>query len=355
MGMIHRVRSLVTVLALCVPSIAAADQVKRKGPDPVSTFLTQDKYTYCDVKLLSALWKQSVSDAKATIGIKLQAKSDPTIDKMLVDARAAAKKTASLRCTFAEAGFSYEDAATLAKLWKKTESAAKVLAEDKILAGGEKNLRAILKKGGTTTPAQEDPTATFLKQDTYTYCDVKLLTKLWKTSTDQAKATIGLKIQSKNDAYLKSELVTARKNKSVICTYSDAFSYADIEKIAKRWGVPISQAKMKVGLNVRAGNAASIRADLNSTVSPDNPDLQAYLKQNKYTYCDAAQIAAMWKTSVEEGKTFIGAKLRLGSAQSVDNTLVQARKQPPVDGCKKTAPAPTKPVPPPPPPAPKKM
>src|SRR5262245_15459843 len=111
--MIHRVRSLVTVLALSIPGVAAAD---KPAPDPTETFLKQSRYTYCDVKVLSALWQQSISDAKARVGVKLQARAEKYLDSELANAR----KNAAARCTFAEAGFTFDDAQRLAKLWKKT-------------------------------------------------------------------------------------------------------------------------------------------------------------------------------------------------------------------------------------------
>jgi hypothetical protein len=319
--MLHRARSLVAVLALSIPTLAAAQP--KKAPDPVSTYLQQEKYTYCDVKILSALWKQSVSDAKATVGLKLQNKGEKQLDTALVTARANARKNASLRCTFAEAGFSFDDAKTLAKMWKKTESAAKVMAEEKILAGGEPSLRELLKKPGTGSV--DDPTSVYLKQDKYTYCDVKLLSQLWKVSIDDAKAAVGAKLQSKSETLLNSDLLKARKAPKKQCTWSEAgLTYADVEAVAKAWKISVAQAKVKLNKKVTANGTDFIK-ELTGAGSGKQQDLNAFLDQTKYTYCDAASIGAMWKQSVEDGKTFIGLKLRLKNTTALDKVVADAK------------------------------
>jgi len=108
-------------------------------------FLKQSRYTYCDAKLIAAHWKQSIERSKAFIGGKIALKNTVAIDNTLVGARAAQKGNPAARCSFAEAGFSYDDAQKLAKLWNIGVPQAKVRAEDKILAGGEARVRKLLK------------------------------------------------------------------------------------------------------------------------------------------------------------------------------------------------------------------
>ena len=315
--MIHRARSLVTVLALSLPpGVAVAD----RPADPTSVYLQQDRYTYCDVKVLAALWKQSIDDAKARVGAKLQARAEKYLDGQLV----LAHKDKSARCTFAEAGFTYDDAQRLAKLWKKTAAAAKTLAEDKIAAGGEKTLRTLLKK-----TANEDPTTTFLKQDRYTYCDVKLLSARWKASLGDAKARIGAKLQAGASAFLDTELAAARRGTRVRCTYADAgFSFDDIEKLAKAWGTTPDRVKAKVEQKVAASGSAAAHAVYGTTqaTNPNDAEIAVFLRQNRFTYCDAKMLAALWKKSVDDAKAFIGAKLQANSVESVKSVVNSARE-----------------------------
>lgn len=326
--MIHRVRSLVAVLALGLPAVAAADRAPTPTPPkaavtPVSAYLQQDKYTYCDVKILSALWKQSIADSKVTVGAKIQAKNDAFLTAELTKARQAAQKNPAARCKFSEAGFTYDDAVKLSKAWKNTAAQAKALAEDKILGGAEKYVRDLVKNSG----GAEDPTSTFLKQDKFTYCDVKLLSALWKASTSDAKARIGIKIQTKNEAFLKTELESARKkNPTVRCDYGDAgLTFADVEKIAKVWKVTVAQAKATIEQKATSGNASYLHELVGGGASATDKELHAFLNQKKYTYCDAKMIAGMWKQSVEEGKTTIGLKLMSKNTRALTKIVTDAR------------------------------
>ncbi len=345
--MIHRARSLAVVIALGLPGVAAAQP--KKGPDPVSAFLQQDKYTYCDVKILSALWKVSIEDAKANVGRKLH--DEKYLTTQLANARAAAKKIPTARCTFGDAGFGYPDAEKLAKLWKKTPGQAKAMAEDKILAGGEHALRELL---GYGQAPGEDPVQTFVGQDKYSYCDVKVLSGRWKTSISDAKTRVGAKLQAHAESYLDSELVAARKAPKQACTYMDAgLTFNDVEKLAKMWKMSVDKAKVFIGKKVTTNGTGFLREALGGPGTQQDADLQAFFAQAKYTYCDAAMIAAMWKKSVDEGKAFIGFKLSAKNTAAIDGVLAQARKtvKQPVDGCESPKAPPPKAPPPKTPPA----
>src|SRR6185369_8398270 len=91
------------------------------------------------------LWKQSIAEAKSLAGAKLRASDTATVDRALVDARKNATRNPKLRCNYVEAGFTFEDAEKLAKVWNKTAGQAKALIETKLLApGGEAALRKLL-------------------------------------------------------------------------------------------------------------------------------------------------------------------------------------------------------------------
>ena len=329
--MLHRARSLALVLALGVPVVAHA-----KKQNPIAAFLQQDKYTYCDAKVLAALWKVSVDDAKANVGRKLS--DEKYLSTQLTNARANAKNRIAkgekgTRCSFAEAGLTYEDAQKLAKLWKTTESNAKVMAEDKILAGGEKGLRQILGQGGAT----DTPTTAFLNQDKYSYCDAKVLSGMWKSSVEDAKARIGAKLQANATKYLDNELAKARKAPKTKCTYVDAgLAFDDIEKLAKLWKMSVGKAKAQAGQKATMYGTAVLKQALGASQANDDA-FMTFVDQDKYTYCDAAMIASMWKQSVMEGKTLIGLKIQTKNTAALDKILADARaaaKKKPVDGCK---------------------
>lgn len=294
----------------------------------MSVFLKQQKYSYCDAKFLSVLWKTSVADAKTTIGSKVFNKQDATLDSQLPGARKAAATANGGRCTFHEAGFSYADAQKLAKLWKVPEASAKTKAEDKILAGGEKGLRAMLQVGpGTPGPKQttvEDPIATFLKQDRYSGCEVKLLAALWKTSAKDAKSRIGLKLQVKDTKYIESELTSARAVPKAKCTIADAgFTAWDMQRLAKMWEQSVKEVTPTIERKIFNGATSMLRETLKNNV--DDADVTAFANQTKYSYCDAKMIGGLWKQSAAHGKAFIGAKVAAKQAAVVDKTLKTAR------------------------------
>jgi hypothetical protein len=316
-------RAFVLVVGLGLPATVYAD-----ADSDFRTFASS-KYTYCDAKLLASLWKQSVSDAKATMGKKLGRKDGvPVIDRALGDARKNAFK-AKLRCDYDEAGFSYDDAEKLAKIWKKSVTDAKTLIEDKVMAGGTVALRELLKKsGGAAGGDDDDDISVFLKQDKFTYCDAKVISALWKKSVDEGKAYIGAKLRTKNPGALKSTLAqarnNARKNPSARCTFHDAFTFQDAQKLAKLWSLSVGEVKARVEEKLLAGNELYVRQQL-ETGGADDDDMAVFLRQSKYTYCDAKIIASLWKQSVERSKAYIGAKLATKNAAAVDNVLASAR------------------------------
>jgi hypothetical protein len=92
-------------------------------------------YVWEDAVQLAALWKlPDPSDAKVAAGKKLEAGQKLPIQPKPENV-AAAKDSAAMR-KFFDAGYTYDDAVKLAKLWNlKDASAAKVVAGQKLLAG----------------------------------------------------------------------------------------------------------------------------------------------------------------------------------------------------------------------------
>lgn len=132
----YRQRLIWATLAMGGPGAVLAE----KGIDA----FVASKYTYCDAKILSALWKESIEEAKASIGDKLAAGQAAAVESELGEAREAALKDASRRCSFDETGFTFEDAEKLAKLWNLSIEESKTMVEEKVLAGAEDVIRETL-------------------------------------------------------------------------------------------------------------------------------------------------------------------------------------------------------------------
>jgi hypothetical protein len=84
----------------------------------------------------------------------------------------------------------------------------------------------------------------------YTYCDAKLLAKLWKEDLSETKARIGRKIGWNDLDTLKSELAKARRGKdrnaTKVCPYDEAgYSYADMQVLSLLWDQRMSETKAR--------------------------------------------------------------------------------------------------------------
>ncbi|WP_067503422.1 hypothetical protein [Actinoplanes sp. TFC3] len=122
------------------------------SPAPVSTKTALDRqydayfaagYGYEDARKLAKYWKISndrVGDAKAKAGkLLLQGKDLPDVSGVKPDPESTQGFVESQRVeAFFAAGYDYDDAVELSKLWKtKSPYDAKILGGKKLLAGGE--------------------------------------------------------------------------------------------------------------------------------------------------------------------------------------------------------------------------
>jgi hypothetical protein len=343
--MLNRVRSLAAVLLLGLPSAAHAQQPKAPPPAPPQTQVAPKKlpapppaapanpmgtYTYCDAKMLSVLWKGSVSDAKARIRSKVSANATAMLDGEVKRARDNAKKDANARCNWDEAGLAFTDVEKLAKLWKTTVARAKVMIEDKIIAGGEAALRAQVTTSAGAAIAAEDPTSTYLKQEKYTYCDVKILSEYWKTSASDAKARIGLKIQAGAEDYLRKEIYAGWQGTKQTCSYVDGgFTFTDVKTLAKLWSISVAESKQTIANKLKSGNSIYLKQEIRDSAgggSDLDKAYEAFHAQTKYTYCDAHMIGKLWGKSLSDGKVAIGAKLAAKKKTALVKLVADARK-----------------------------
>lgn len=137
----HKLLSLSALFALGVPETAIADPTEKRK------FL-KSKYTYCDAKVLSFLWRQSIDESKSRIGRKIGWGDQKILNDMLNRARVNAQKVPKARCKFHEAGYTYEDAEKLSRIWRRSVGDSKSLVEQKILGGGEYVVRKLLARPG---------------------------------------------------------------------------------------------------------------------------------------------------------------------------------------------------------------
>jgi hypothetical protein len=149
-------------------------------------------YDWDDALALAGLWNMPSNDIgqiKATAGRKLLAgetlpiKPTPDVIETVPD---------SVTKFFA-AGYSYDDAATLAKLWKlKTPYDAKVAAGKKLLAGKKLPIKP---NPATVQQNKQDAQVSAFFDKGYDVDDAATLAKLWKLKTPyDAKVAAGKKL-----------------------------------------------------------------------------------------------------------------------------------------------------------------
>lgn len=90
--------------------------------DAWETFF-QSGYTYCDAKLVGALWGMSPEEGKIEIGMKVINGLTANLRGVLGESRANGN-----RCGWEDTGLDYSDAGVLANIWGLTTSNAKLKA-----------------------------------------------------------------------------------------------------------------------------------------------------------------------------------------------------------------------------------
>ncbi len=106
--------------------------------DPIEAYASSD-FEYCDALVLGGYWATGTYDAKIKIGVLINNGDENSISSALSAAQLAAANDMdnhSLRCSYTEIGFSYDDAAALAELWGMETWDAKTRIEEKYLRDG---------------------------------------------------------------------------------------------------------------------------------------------------------------------------------------------------------------------------
>jgi hypothetical protein len=229
-------------------------------------------YTYCDAQLLSTHWSESVSDAKATIGRKLNWGNADILNDDLRLARSAAIKR-GVQCDFFQSVYTYDDAALLAKHWGVSVSDAKSIISDKLTWGNDAIIKsslveALTLQSPTPTPspaAAQDELSRFF-DSAYTYCDARLLSTHWGDSLIDAKARIGRKLNWGDTDVIESMLSDARAEAhrtSTPCRFDETgLSFTDAQALADYWRTNTGDAKARVAQLFTEGQSGKVTTAL---------------------------------------------------------------------------------------------
>jgi len=198
---------------------------------------------------------------------------------------------------FFQAGYRYDDAVLLARLWghRTTPQGAKVRAGNKLL-----HHQALPTKPGQTarTVSQDAALAAFFDNG-YTYDDAARLAKAWHAANVGGDLS-SVKVRAGRNI-LAGRPVSARPRDLPTATTSirafrqAGYGYDDAVLLARLWGAGLSpaDAKVRAGTKLLDGAALPTRPGQTAWTVDDDAALDAYF-DNGYAYDDAVQLAAVW-------------------------------------------------------------
>jgi uncharacterized protein YciW len=246
-----------------------------------------------------------------------------------------AQQDAAINAYFA-AGYDYNDALALAQLWHMSADPSTIKAEAgrRLLAG--QTLPFKPSAAGVATAAEDADLNAFFGAG-YTYQDAVTLAQLWNGSDPyQAKIDAGKKLiagetlpiapgsqpTAPTVATSSSDAATTADLNAYFAagyTYEDALGLAGLWKIADAYQVKVDAgAKLLAGetLPIAPGSQPTSAADTsaNAAASADDAAVGAFFKSG-YTYDDAVTLGKLWKDSdTYQVKIDAGKKLIAGQA-----------------------------------------
>jgi hypothetical protein len=296
--------------------------------DPLDVFFDSG-FTYCDAKLVAAMWQIDAMQVKTYLGQKIQRLGVPAAQSVV-----AASRNRGVVCEWADVPHSYEDAERLAAYWQMpspTEAKAKV-AELYTNGLSERVVTALAAAPATAGQSVQSPdTAEIFFENGFTYCDAKLVAAMWQIDAMQVKTYLGQKIERFGVPAIQA-LVASSRNRGVVCEWTDVpHSYEDAERLAAYWRMPDpAQAKAKVTDLYTNGMSAQVLAALAAAPPAAQPtaapadDITAFFTAG-YTYCDAKLVASLWQIDIDSAKSAMGRKVVEGNQGLIAPLLTEAR------------------------------
>lgn len=252
-------RGLRVALALMLTTSAAGivayqPVVAQTENDYLRAFGASD-YTYCDAKLLGALWGMTPYEGKIEIGTKIVGGYDDNVPTILELSR-----DRGHGCEWADTGLAYRDAETLAGVWGIETWDAKARAARMYTMGNAAEVALLLHRD--TGQDEEQSALDRFWASGYGYCDAKLIGELYGTDPYRGKIEIGNKIANGLIANIPLVLNESRE-RGARCDWSELpYGYTDAQTLAAAWGMDVAQAKAAAGELATWGRVDVIAAAL---------------------------------------------------------------------------------------------
>lgn len=239
-----RRRGLRVALALMLTTSAAGivayqPVVAQSETDYVRAF-GNSAYTYCDAKMVGAVWGMTPYEGKVQIGMKIVGGYSDNLGPLLQTSRSRGHA-----CEWADTGLAYADAERLGALWGVEPWDAKARAARMFTMGNSGEVYGLINGGENDghDPMMEQTALDRFWASGYSYCDAKMLGQLYGTDAYQGKIEIGNKIGAGLVANIPLVLNEAR-GRGAECNWGDLpYGYSDAQVMAAAWSMDVAEAK----------------------------------------------------------------------------------------------------------------
>jgi hypothetical protein len=228
------------------------------------------------------------------------------------------------------AGYNYDDAMQLAKLWNMSDDAlaVKTAAGQKLLAGQQLPIKPSSTPASQVDAAESADVNAFFDAG-YTYDDAVRLAQLWKSADAyHAKVTGGQKLLAGETLPIgpgstpssiegaPAASLDSQDTADMDAFFNAGYTYDDAVQLGKLWKMSdLSQIKATAGKKVAAGETLPIAPGSTATDkqnATESADVEAFFNAG-YTYDDAVRLGQMWNNAnTYQVKVTAGQKLIAG-------------------------------------------
>lgn len=236
--------ALALMLTTSAAGIVAYQPVAAQSETDYAQAFFNSAYTYCDAKLVGAVWGMTPYEGKVQIGMKIVGGYADNLGPLLQTSR-----NRGFACEWADTGLAYDDAERLGQLWGVETWDAKARAARMFTMGNSGEVYGLLDGGESDghDPMMEQTALDRFWASGYSYCDAKLLGELYGTDAYQGKIEIGNKIAAGLVANVPIVLAESRE-RGASCDWADLpYGYSDAQVLGAAWGMGIAEAKAAAG------------------------------------------------------------------------------------------------------------
>jgi hypothetical protein len=251
--------ALALMFGASLGTLAIATPAAAQGEDTTYELYANSGYTYCDAKLMGALYGQDPFQGKLIIGQKIANGIGDNITLILEESRSKGN-----RCDWADLPHTYDDAEALARAWGVPVEAAKVKAAAYYTDGMPDVVSGALGYPQDDSEGWDGSNVEVFAFGTsgFTYCDAKLIGAFFNQTPYEGKIFIGGKITAGLIENVPWYLDRARKG-GTACEWADLpYSYDDAVRLSSMWNKSVEDTKSAIAQLATWGRADIVDTSL---------------------------------------------------------------------------------------------